>query len=447
MKMSKKSKLALFIFSLFMGIVSLTGQNEPMQLSLEQARNIALRQNKSMQTASMDTIIAKRTRWETISNYLPKATGSVNWSDNLELATVLLPGVMIGQPGEYIPVQFGMEYQMSWAIQAQQVIFSAPLIVGIQLSNVSKDMMTKNYQKTEQEVIASVNTVYASALILSENINIIDSNINNLTKVKEQTKAMYEVGVAQSTDVDQIELTILSLENAKRTLQRNIDLSYSMLRFQLGLDTNVIFQLTTPLSEMINEAEVQALLNTSFDVYRNIDYQLVEKQKEIAFLNLRKEKADALPTIAAVYTYSKAGQGNEMNDLRWFPSSVLGLSLSIPILAGGQNGAQISKAKLQYQKAQVNLDMVAEQLKMQENQQKYTLSNAYDNYIAQKKNIELSKRIYDNIENRYLQGVSSSLDLTQANSNYLTAQNNYLAAILELLQAKYELEKIYNNQK
>lgn len=91
--------------------------------------------------------------------------------------------------------------------------------------------------------------------------------------------------------------------------------------------------------------------------------------------------------------------------------------------------------------------MVTEQLKMQENQQKYTLSNAYDNYIAQKKNIELSKRIYDNIENRYLQGVSSSLDLTQANSNYLTAQNNYLAAILELLQAKYELEKIYNNQK
>ena len=446
MKMIKKSKLALFIFSLLMGIVSLTGQNTPMQLSLEQARNIALQQNKSMQTASIDTIIAKRSRWETISNYLPKATGNVNWSDNLELATVLLPGVMVGQPG-YIPVQFGMEYQMSWAVQVQQVIFSAPLIVGIQLSNVSKDMMTKTYQKTEQEVIASVNTVYASALILSENINIIDSNINNLTKVKEQTKAMYEVGVAQSTDVDQIELTILSLENAKRTLQRNIDLSYSMLRLQLGLDTNVIFQLTTPLSEMINEAEVQALLNTSFDVYRNIDYQLVEKQKEMAFLNLRKEKADALPTIAAVYNYSKAGQGNEMNELRWFPSSVVGLSLSIPILAGGQNGSQISKAKLQYQKAQVNLDMVTEQLKMQENQQKYTLSNAYDNYIAQKKNIELSKRIYDNIENRYLQGVSSSLDLTQANSNYLTAQNNYLAAILELLQAKYELEKIYNNQK
>ena len=152
MKMSKKSKLALFIFSLFMGIVSLTGQNAPMQLSLEQAINIALQQNKSMQTASMDTIIAKRSRWETISNYLPKATGSVNWSDNLELATVLLPGVMIGQPGEYIPVQFGMEYQMSWAIQAQQVIFSAPLIVGIQLSNVSKDMMTKTYQKLNKRL-------------------------------------------------------------------------------------------------------------------------------------------------------------------------------------------------------------------------------------------------------------------------------------------------------
>jgi outer membrane protein TolC len=445
MKMSKLSKLAMLLLSLLMFLDTLTAQNAPMQLSIEQAKNIALQQNKSMQTASLDAIIAKRTRWETISNYLPKATGSVNWSDNLELATVLLPGIMIGRPGEYIPVQFGMEYQMSWAIQAQQVIFSAPLIVGIQLANLNKDMVEKNFQKTEQEVITSVNTIYASALILKENMDIIDSNINNLYKVKTQTKAMYEVGVAQSTDVDQIDLTILSLENAKRNLQRNLDLSYSMLRFQLGLDTNVVFQLTTHLSELINETEVQTLLNKSFDVYQNIDYQLMEKQKEMAYLNLKKERADALPTIAGVYTYSRVGQGNEMNNLQWFPTSVLGLSLSIPILAGGQNGAQISKAKLQYQKAQVSLDIVTEQLKMQENQQKYTLSNAYDNYIAQKRNIELAKRIYDNIEKRYLQGVSSSLDLTQANSNYLTAQNNYLSAILELLQAKYQLEKIYNN--
>ena len=107
-----------------------------------------------------------------------------------------------GAPGEYIPVQFGMEFQTSWSIEVQQLIFSLPLIIGIQLSNLGAEMAELGYLNTEREVVSSVNSVYTSALVLKHNLNILDSNIVNLQNVRQQTQAMYEVGVLQSTDVE-----------------------------------------------------------------------------------------------------------------------------------------------------------------------------------------------------------------------------------------------------
>jgi outer membrane protein len=428
MKMLITTKKFFFSIILLSSFILVNGQNNNVQLTLQQAHDLALQQNKSIQAASMDKIIAQKTKWETITNYFPKASASAKLLDNLKLQTVLLPAVMIGgAPGEYIPVQFGMEFQTSWSIEVQQLIFSLPLIIGIQLSNLGAEMAELGYLNTEREVVSSVNSVYTSALVLKHNLNILDSNIVNLQNVRQQTQAMYEVGVLQSTDVDQIDLTIMNIENTKKALERSLELSYNVLRFQLGLDTNVVFELTTDINDILNEGEINNLILTPVDIYKNIDYQFVEKQRDMALLSLRKEKSDFAPTIAGFYTYSEAGQGNKLNDLRWFPASIAGLTISLPLINGGQNGVQVSKAKVELQKSNLTLDMVNEQLKIQEKQLKYNLSNAYENYLTQKKNIEVSNRVYKNIEMRYLQGVASSLELTQANTNYLTAQSNYLS--------------------
>ncbi|HHW59597.1 MAG: TolC family protein [Bacteroidales bacterium] len=448
MKMLITTKKFFFSIILLSSFILVNGQNNNVQLTLQQAHDLALQQNKSIQAASMDKIIAQKTKWETITNYFPKASASAKLLDNLKLQTVLLPAVMIGgAPGEYIPVQFGMEFQTSWSIEVQQLIFSLPLIIGIQLSNLGAEMAELGYLNTEREVVSSVNSVYTSALVLKHNLNILDSNIVNLQNVRQQTQAMYEVGVLQSTDVDQIDLTIMNIENTKKALERSLELSYNVLRFQLGLDTNVVFELTTDINDILNEGEINNLILTPVDIYKNIDYQFVEKQRDMALLSLRKEKSDFAPTIAGFYTYSEAGQGNKLNDLRWFPASIAGLTISLPLINGGQNGVQVSKAKVELQKSNLTLDMVNEQLKIQEKQLKYNLSNAYENYLTQKKNIEVSNRVYKNIEMRYLQGVASSLELTQANTNYLTAQSNYLSSVMQLLNAKYELEKLLYNQK
>jgi outer membrane protein TolC len=203
--------------------------------------------------------------------------------------------------------------------------------------------------------------------------------------------------------------------------------------------------LTETLDDLTNEIDVETLISQDFDHTQNIDYKLIEGQEMISSLALKSEKASVLPTLAGFYTYGTNGMGDKVSELRWFQNSMAGLSLSVPLLASGQRYAQIRKAQLNLEKARNTKAMVTEQLLLQEKQLRYNLVNANLQYKSQMENIEVSKRVYASMENKYKQGMASSLELTQANDQYLQAENNYVSALMNLLQTKVALDKLLNN--
>jgi outer membrane protein TolC len=137
--------------------------------------------------------------------------------------------------------------------------------------------------------------------------------------------------------------------------------------------------------------------------------------------------------------------GMEFSDMKWYPSSMVGMQLSVPIFASGQRYTNIQKAKIELEKARNNKEMISDQLSLQDKQLRYNLENANLQYRSQKANVEVSKRVYVSMENKFKQGVASSLDLTQANSLYLQAENNYISSLMNLLQTKLALDKLLNN--
>ena len=156
-------------------------------------------------------------------------------------------------------------------------------------------------------------------------------------------------------------------------------------------------------------------------------------------------KANVLPTLSGFYNYGTNGMGDKVSELRWFQNSMAGLQLSVPIFASGQRYSQIKKAQISLEKARTTKDMVADQLLLLEKQLRYNLVNANLQYKSQKENVEVSKRVYASMENKYRQGMASSLELTQANGQYLQAETNYVSALLNLLQTKVALDKLLNN--
>ena len=416
-----------------------------LKLSLTEAQDYAIRNNKSVIAARQDLAASRVAIWETISNALPMVDASGTFTDNLKLMTTLLPGDFFGRPGEKVPVTFGSQFNSGGSVQASMLLFSAPLYVGIETTKLANKLSEKSLVKSEQDTRESVSTAYFLILVSEESLRILDANIANLRETLKSTRAMYSAGMAEATDVDQMVSNVTQIENARSSMQRNIELNYNLLRFQLGVnpETNII--ITETLESVSAMIDVDALMSQEFDHRQNVNYQLIEGQEQISALNLRSQKASVLPTLSGFYTYGTNGMGDKVSELQWFPNSMTGLQITVPIFASGQRYSRIKKAQINLDRARTTRDMVTEQLLLQEKQLRYNLVNANQQYKSQKDNVDVSKRVYASTENKYRQGMASSLELTQANQLYLQSENNYVSALLNLLQTKIALDKLLNN--
>lgn len=421
------------------------GSNE-LNLSLKEAQDYAIQHNKMVASAKMDVEASKLALWETISAGLPQINASGSFTDNLKLMTTLLPGEFFGEPaGTKIPVTFGSQYNSGASVQATMLLFNAPFYIGIETTRLAQRLSSDNLEKSELEIKESVGTAYFLILVSEKSLDILNGNIANLNGTLKSTRSMYSAGMAEQTDVDQMISNVTMVENSRSSLQRTIELNYNLLRFQLGVSVDTKVRLSETLESLTREINVEAILSQQFDHTKNVNYRLIEGQEQMSSLALKTQKAVALPTLAGFYNYGVNGMGDKIGTQQWFRNSMTGVQLSVPIFASGQRYVQIRKAQINLEKARTTKDMVTEQLLLQEKQLRYNLVNANLNYKSQKENIEVAKRVTASMENKFKQGMASSLDLTQANSLYLQAENNYVSSLLNLLQTKLALDKLLNN--
>jgi len=290
-----------------------------------------------------------------------------------------------------------------------------------------------------------VASAYYLILISEESLKLVEANLVNLNETLKATKAMFAAGMAEATDVDQMLSTVSIQENTRSSLLRTIEVNYNLLRFILGTGADTKITLTETLDNFTGNVNVESLLAQEFNLNSNVNFRLMEGQEMMSKLALKNEKASVLPSLAGFYSYGTNGMGDKLSDLRWFQNSMVGVQISLPIFASGQRYSGIKKAQYNFQKATTTKDMVREQLLIQEKQLRYNLVNADQQYRAQKQNVEVSRRVYKSTENKFKQGMASSLDLTQANSLYLQAENNYISALMNLLQTRLALDKLLNN--
>jgi outer membrane protein len=444
--MKRKFKIILIgLLTISWGVMTGQESGSDMVLSLQQAQDYAIQHNKMAISARLDVEASRMALWQTISSGLPQISSSAGLTDNLKQMTFLIPNFLTPDPDDKTPITMGTQYNASVAIQASMPLFSAPYLVGIETSKLAMKLAETNVSNAELDIRESVTALYYLILISEESLKILDGNLANLRETLKSTQTMFNVGMAESTDVDQMVSNVNMVENSRSSLERTIELNYNMLRFQLGVPSDTGIKLTGTLEDFTKEINVEALLSQEFNYTDNLNYKLAEGQELISSLGLKAQKAQVLPTLAGVVSGTKTGMGDKVNDINWYNSSLVALQLSVPIIASGQRYAAIKKAKFNLEKAKNTKEMITDQLKIQEKQLRYNLVNANLQYKSQKDNVEVSRRVYESMENKFRQGMASSLELTQANSQYLQAENNYISALMNLLQTKLALDKLLNN--
>jgi outer membrane protein TolC len=455
---------AFLVFALQMSALAQDKQPVTTTLSLKQAQEYAVKNNVNSRNSVLDMEIAKKRIWETTAMGLPQINGQVNYTHlftvpemslggSTFLATDLPAGTPITSddinnqnvymgytPGA--PIQLGVPNNTTFDITVSQLIFSGEYIVGLQATKVYYLMTEQGKQKTEIDLKELVANIYAAALLTENNLNVMQQSLESSNKTLSDMQKMYSQGLVENTEVDQIEFVASTLKNAVSSLTRELDYTLLNLKFVLGMPFVDKIILTDKLESIAESINLEALVATPFNINNNLDYQILITSEKISNLNVKLAKSAFLPSISAVYRHQE-----KMNSpaFDFNPKDVFQVSANIPIFSSGMRNVRVQQRKMDLQKTINTKDNVANGLQLQYINSLNELTAAYEKYQNDKRNIELTKRIYDKTLIKFSEGIATSRQITDDLNQYLTAQRSLYTSIFGLFSAKNKLDKLNNN--
>lgn len=446
------NKKVFIIIVFFLGVFVLPGISQEKitnRFSLKEAQQYAIENNYEIKNKQLDIELARKKIWETTAIGLPQVSGSGSYNHFLDIPTQLIPAEFFdGEPGTFIPVQFGTKHNATIGISVSQLIFSGEYIVGLQASKIFLELSTRGLAKSENDIRETIAKSYYLVLVAAESKKILTQSLDNMKRIQRETEEIYKEGMIEDTDVDQMRLTVSNLENSLATLTKQVELAIRLLKFQLGIDFEESIELTDSIDGVLTAQSVSPSLVKEFDVSQNIDFQLLETTENLQKLNLKRQQSAYLPSLAGFASFSRNAYRKEFtffdSDEKWFPTNLVGLQLTVPIFSSGMRISRIKQARIELEKIQNTKQQVGQGLILSYEQSKNSLRTAWDKLETEKKSLSLSENIYNKTIIKYKEGISSSLDLTMAQNQYLSTQGNYLSAMVELLNAKAELDKVLN---
>lgn len=406
-------------------------QADALVLSLQEAKQYAIEHNRTIQNAGLSVKQAEAARWQSIASMLPQVSGSLDYTN--------MCGYEMNLGGMPIPMNptGSLSLQASMTVGGQQIVGSLISDLAIEMQDVAK-------AKTIQAIEANVTNVYVNILATTETVDLLRKNLGNLQSLSEMTQSAVEVGAAEQIDADQLSVQVASMESAINTTERTVEVLQSSLRLLLGIPAETSVTLTDRLDAILNADEAMKLLSTELNLDSNYDYTLAKQQAELAQKQVTLKAMEYVPTLTGFYQYSGKTYFGEKEGVNMTPPNTVGVTLNVPLWSSGVRAAGVTEKKLAYQAAQNTLADTEDQLRVSDRQYRYDLVSAYDNYQIQKRNIEVTQRVFDNMAKKFEYGYASSLDVTNTSTNLITAQQNYIQALTSMVQAHVNLKNLLN---
>lgn len=446
--------LALPVF--LASFISLSAQSEAdYELSLKEAENLAARNAYTVQNKALEIAEARQTIRETAAMGLPQISSGFGYTYNAQIPEQPIPAFFFdpnAKEGEFITVAFSQAHTNQANITLNQLIFDASYFIALRATRVLKE--TKALEKEDAELTARANAAqsYYAVLVAEESYRVARKNYASAQRNFEETRKLYENGFAEKQDADQLQLMTNNLRNSMNNAQRQIELARNMLKFSLGLPLSATLSLTDNIEELVISSQVAEMLSQSeFNHSDHITYRSLLSQERGARLQLSNQKAAYFPKLSGFVQHTQSNFANSFNEAftfqtYWIPGTSLGLNLSWDLFTGFRRDALVEKAKIDLQKLEVAKNSTANQLQLEYQQALSNFRFALDNYMNQKRNLELSESISKTTKTKYAEGISSSLELTQAENQLLQTQASYFNALLNMLNAKENLETALGKQ-
>jgi outer membrane protein len=447
------------------------GNETNYSFSLQQAIEYALKNDANVKNAAIDEDIARKKVLETTGLGLPQVNANVDVKDFIKIPTTVAPAGVFAPgvgDGKYMALSFGTKYQGTAGLEASQLLFSGEYLVGLQASKVFVNLSTKALERTKNETAVTVSKAYYGVLINQKRIELINANIDRVQTAMNGAQGLYSYGFAEKLDYDRLVVAYNNLTIEKEKAERAVALTLYLLKFQMGMDVNANLILTDKIEDV--KLDISAENAEKFDYEKRPDFQLAQAQVKISKLDLKRNRFAYLPSAALYASHGYNGfsrsdnfdllknkvnsdltatNPNEIKDWTyfWYPATIIGARVSIPVFSGFQRHAKAQQAKLNLEKSENMLEMFKKSIDLELASSATMLQNASVSLENQKKNIALAEDIYKAAKLKFEQGVGSNLEMVDAESTLKEAQTNYLGALYDAIIAKIEFDKANGNIK
>jgi len=442
-------KKLLLILLLFSFIGNIKAQEKNLNFSLDEAINYALMHSYAIRNAKLDIDAAKKKKWETTTIGLPQVSAKVDYQNFLKQVVTLLPAEIFGgTPGTFNEVTFGTKQNLHATITMNQLLFDGSYLIGLQSAKVYLQISELAEIKTEQAIKEAVINAYGNVLLADASVEILKKNKILLEKNLKETKAIVKNGLAEEQDAEQLQITLSTIKNQLNKTKRLRDISYKMLNITLGIDLDAKINLTDSLESLAIKSTDLSLINENFNLENHSDFKIAHNTKKSNELLMKFEMSQALPSLSAFVNYSKFANSDEFTffnkDQDWLASSLFGLSLNVPIFSSFKRSSKTQQARIALEQSKIDLQETSQKLKLQVQNAKSDYQFSLDQYITAKENLRLSERIEHKENVKFFEGVGSSFELTSAQNQLYQKQQEYLQAILSIINAKIKLENALN---
>ena len=405
----------------------------PAQLSLSfsEAQDYAVATNRSLRNADLAVQKAYAQRWQTIAAMLPQV--DMSWAFQSMMGYEMVLG---GMP-------IAMNDNGTLGVTAS-VGINGQAIVGALLNSIAIDMQKLNLQQSEDNLRANVKSSYASVLVLEDVVKLLDASLKNIEDLAAMTQRSVDVGVAEQTTADQIQVRVNTLKNNINANKRSTQLAINALKVLLNVPVETELTLTSKLDDMLSAEAILQLLGKDFVLENNLSYQTLAKNVELAKTNVHMAGWAYGPTVAIGYQYSEKSYFGKSEGLNMTPPNALSVSVSMPLWSSGKRAAGVVEKKIALEEARNTFAETTDNLGIQNEQLRYNVQNGYETYLTEKDNMDVTQRIFESTTKKFNQGVASNLELVNASNDLITAQSSYVQAVLTLVNAQVELEKFLN---
>lgn len=439
-----KSFFTLFLLLFF---IKASAQTSLDKYTLEKCINYALDNNYGIRQINSEISESSYKTKEMQSKLLPQITGSGSIDRNLVIPTIILPGEIVGLPGEKLPIQNGTKNFLDFSARIEQVIYDPHLFQGLKIAKNNQELKQLRKSLTEEEMIYNVSYVFYE-IISSEkegtDVNIILSKQEELSKIIEQR---IKEGVSRPIDLNRIQVNINNHKLKIKDLENLIFQKKNYLKTLIGFPVDETFEISYPSSDL-NQTDDIFFTSTEHD-YLELD--ILEKQKQIVSLQINQEKKNYLPTLSGLISGGYQFQSDELRITKdpWFSSVVVGLRLSVPIFDGFSKRNKIRQ--LQFQGDNLDFQIVEFKQNMLANEKNALkqLQTSLELINGQKHNLSLAEDNYGKTYMLYQQGLISITDVFDTEATLLNTKISYSKELInykknqiDLLKAQGKLKNI-----